>query len=38
MLHLEVLIELGGMYNSFYEGFGNQVGNDIALLGRRDTG
>ena len=38
MLHLEVLIEPGSVYDSVYEGLGNHVGNDIAFLGRRDTG
>ena len=38
MLHLEVLVELGSVYDSVYEGLRNQVGNNIAFLGRRDTG
>lgn len=37
MHHLEVLVEPGSVYDSVYEGLGNQVGNDIAFLGRRDT-
>ena len=38
MLHLEVLVKPGSVYDSVYEGLGNHVGNDIAFLGRRDTG
>ena len=37
MLYLEVLIEPGSVYDSLCEGLGNQVGNNIAFLGRRDT-